>query len=448
MSTRAIVVNPNSSEANPILYTGVWKWQGVFRSNNGGDDWFPVDNGSKDTRIYSMSINPKNSDIVYASTFSGGVLKTSNGGSSWKITGLADYEILMTAIDPQNPQLLYAGTYGDGLFKSHNAGETWQPSQQGLHATNVSAVQISPDNSLQYYAGLSGGGVMQSGNGGQSWGALGTQLGDPEILGLVMPPNQPQILFALTETDGLYRCAIGGTCWQKININFPQTAQAAFDSGHPFSMLPLPEVDFELPTAPAATPALLDLSFASSFPQVAYLGTSGAGVYKSFDGGSSWSASGLSNSKIVSLAVDTGNYNQVYAASDTQVWSSANGGGNWVDTGLAGVNIYALASDQSGSLFAGTSNGVYQLTMAGWTQLGLSGIPVTAFAVHPDQASRLYAGTYDGLRITRNHGQTWEVGPLELTGITVRAISFDPADPSYLFISTTTQGALRMQDWK
>ena len=87
MSTRGIVVNPNSPEASPILYTGVWKWEGVFRSNNGGEFWFPVDNGSKDTRIYSMSINPQNSNIVFASTFSGGVLKTSNGGSSWKITG-------------------------------------------------------------------------------------------------------------------------------------------------------------------------------------------------------------------------------------------------------------------------------------------------------------------------------------------------------------------------
>jgi photosystem II stability/assembly factor-like uncharacterized protein len=84
MSTRGIVVNPDSSEASPILYTGVWKYAGVFRSNNGGEYWFPVDNGSAGTRIYSMSINPKNSNIVFAATLSGGVLKTSNGGSSWR----------------------------------------------------------------------------------------------------------------------------------------------------------------------------------------------------------------------------------------------------------------------------------------------------------------------------------------------------------------------------
>jgi hypothetical protein len=48
-----------------------------------------------------------------------------DGGSSWKITGLANYEVLITAIDPQKPQLLYAGTKGNGLYKSYNAGEAW-----------------------------------------------------------------------------------------------------------------------------------------------------------------------------------------------------------------------------------------------------------------------------------------------------------------------------------
>jgi photosystem II stability/assembly factor-like uncharacterized protein len=446
MSTRGIVVNPNSSEASPILYTGVWKWEGVFRSNNGGENWFPVDQGSKDTRIYSMSINPKDSDIVFASTFSGGVLKTSDGGSSWKITGLENYEVPITAIDPQKPQLLYAGTTGNGLYKSYNAGETWGKSQQGLHATNVSALQISPNNSLKYYAGLSGEGVKQTGDGGQNWAQLGTNLGDHVILGLVMPPNQPQIIYALTETDGLYRCDLGGICWGKISISFPQTSQAAFESGHPFSMPPLLEDDMEAPTAGTAAPALLALSFVPSFPQIAYLGTSGAGVYQSFDGGLTWSVSGLNHGKIISLAVDPGSFIQVFAASETQVWSSANGGTSWIDTGLAGVNIYAVTADSFGNFYAGTSNGIYQFTPIGWVHLGLTSLTITTLAAHPNQAGWLYAGTRDGLRISHNAGQTWENGPLELVGITIRSITFDPSDSSWLFISTATQGVLRMQD--
>ena len=448
MSTRGIVVNPNSPESSPIVYTGVWKYEGVFRSNNGGEYWFPVDNGSAGTRIYSMSINPKNSNIVYAATYSGGVLKTSNGGDSWKISGLADYEIPGTAIDPQNPQFVYAGTISHGLYKSYDTGDTWEKSQQGLHATNISALQISPSNSLQYYAGLPEEGVKQSSDGGQSWLQLGSDLSDLGILGLVMPPDRPQFLFALTEVDGLYRCNLGGSCWLKININFPQTSQVAFDSGHPFSIPALLDEFRQTPAAVTGTPALLALSFAPNMPQIAYLATSGAGVYQSTDGGSTWQAAGLANRKIVSVAVNPTDYLQVFAASESQVWSSANGGVNWMDTGLAGVYIYALAADPFGNFYAGTNNGVYQYTMAGWTHLGLAKTQVSTLAAHPITPGWIYAGTTDGLRITHSAGASWYNGPLLLNDLTIRSITFDPADHSWLLIGTTTQGVLRMQDHK
>jgi photosystem II stability/assembly factor-like uncharacterized protein len=446
MSTRGVVVNPNSSETNPIVYTGVWKYQGVFRSNNGGEFWFPVDNGSAGTRIYSMSINPKNSNIVFAATFSGGVLKTSNGGDSWKISGLAEYEIPVTAVDPQNPQLVYAGTMDHGLYKSYDTGVTWQKSQKGLHATNVSALQISPNNSLQYYAGLPEEGVKQSSDGGQNWVRLGSDLSDYGILGLVIPPNSPQILFALTETEGLYRCNLDGNCWDRININFPQTTQVAFDSGHPFSLPALLDEYKQAPAATTGTPALLALCFAPSMPQIAYLATSGAGVYQSMDGGSTWQAAGLANRKIVSLAVNPSDYLQVFAASESQVWSSVNGGDSWIDTGLVEAHIFVLAADLFGNFYAGTNNGVYQYTTAGWKHLGLPEIQVTTLVTHPIKPGWIYAGTTDGLQITHSAGASWYNGPVMLNDLTIRTIIFDPADPSWLLIGTTTQGVLRMQD--
>ena len=142
------------------------------------------------------------------------------------------------------------------------------------------------------------------------------------------------------------------------------------------------------------------------------------------------------------------NYNQVFAASDTQIWSSDDGGINWGDTGLVGGSGYTLALDSSGNLYAGTSNGVYQRSLAGWTHLGLAGLPVTAIAPHPNKARWLYVGTNDGLRISHDAGQSWSDWPQELNGITVSAINFDPTDSSRLYISTSIQGVLRIQDWK
>ena len=181
-------------------------------------------------------------------------------------------------------------------------------------------------------------------------------------------------------------------------------------------------------------------------PQSAYLATSGAGLYRSMDGGSTWQAAGLANLKIVSVAVNPTDYLHVFSASESQVWSSINGGVNWIDTGLAGVHIYALAADPSGNFYAGTNNGVYQYTTAGWRHLGLTGVQVTTLLPHPIESRWLYAGTTDGLRIIHGTGTDWEYGPMVLKDLTVRAITFDPADPSWLLIGTTTQGVLRMQD--
>jgi photosystem II stability/assembly factor-like uncharacterized protein len=255
-------------------------------------------------------------------------------------------------------------------------------------------------------------------------------------------------LFALTDTGGLYRCNLAGNCWEKISIDFPQTAQVAFDSVHPFFQPTLLDDDTQVPVAETAIPALLALSFSQNMPQIAYLATSGAGVYQSMDGGGTWQAAGLANRKIVSVAVNPTDYLQVFAASESQVWSSANGGKSWVDTGLAEVNIYALAADPSGTFFAGTNNGVYQYTMAGWVHLGLAGIQVPSLLTHPNESGWVYAGTTDGLRIIHGAGAVWEYGPSILNKLTVRAITFDPVDPSWLLIGTTTQGVLRMQDRK
>ena len=286
--------------------------------------------------------------------------------------------------------------------------------------------------------------MLASGDGGQNWVDAG--LGDRVVLGLVIPPGQPGVLFALTEADGLYRCQIEGSCWQKIEISLPQTMQRTIDREHPFWKPTLLQEELQKPAALAGTPALLALRFAPSAPQNAFLGTAGAGVYRSTDGGATWGPTGLSSGVIVSLAVHPLNPLQVYAAGETQVWSTADGGASWVDTGLSGLKIFALAYTPDGNLYAGTNNGIFQGTPTAWIHLGLDGLSIAALAAHPDQAGWLYAGSSDGLRISHDGGASWAQGSVELQGITVKDITFDPGDSSGLFISTATQGVLRMQE--
>ena len=288
-SARGIVIDPHSSLNAPTVYMGAWKYDGVFKTLNGGDSWF-FQNSSLGSRIITMSIDPVDSSNVYASLFPGGVLKTTNGGGNWAVTGLHDQEVIYTAINPVDTKLLYSGTNGNGLFRSLDRGNTWQLSQKGLHATQVSNMLVSLADS-RLIAGVYGDGVRQSSDGGESWVQFGSNLFNEKILGIVENPANSNLLFALTELSGLYRCNLIVDCWLPVAINFPTTSQfqTAFDPDHPFAQTPFNEPWLSStandPLAVSENPALLSMVFAPSNPQIAFLGTSGAGLYKSTDAG-------------------------------------------------------------------------------------------------------------------------------------------------------------------
>jgi len=451
LSARGVVVDPNSPKQDPIVYMGAWKFDGVFKTLNGGESWF-FQSSSLGSRIYSMSIDPLDSENVYASLFPGGVLKTTNGGGNWSVAGLHDLEVASTVVNTVNTKLLYAGTNGDGLFMSVDRGNTWNHSQKGLNATRVSAMQVSAYNSQRLFVGIYGDGLWQTWDGGESWSSLGSGLTGEKILGLETNPADPNFLFALTEAGGLYRCNLNSNCWLPISINFPSTAliQEPFTENHPFALPallePWEEDEKQNPATTTQIPPLLSLVFAPSNPQIAYLGTSGAGLYKSSDNGSTWQPTSLTSEKIVSIAVSSQDSENVFVATPGIVLQSINGGLNWTNLNLNGLGIYVLTSDSSTNIYAGTNDGVYRYSTSGWARLGLAGIDVTAIRSHPTKANHLYAGTTNGLYISHDGGQTWEARPWQLSGVTIQSISFDLNAPNYVYVSTKTHGVMRIHD--
>jgi photosystem II stability/assembly factor-like uncharacterized protein len=156
--------------------------------------------------------------VYYAGYTGGGVWKTENAGHSWKnvsdgsgING----SIGAIAVSESDPNVVYVGTgehavrgqsssYGNGMFKSTDAGKTW--TRIGLESSKqIAQVRVHPANpDLVYVAvqgdrwkGTSERGVYRSTDGGKSW----TQLlkGANETSGasdLSMDPSNPRILYA------------------------------------------------------------------------------------------------------------------------------------------------------------------------------------------------------------------------------------------------------------
>src|SRR5947208_2496690 len=108
-------------------------------------------------RIDDIEVVPGDPRTVYVATAAGGILKSTNGGTSW--THLFDKEAVSSigdiAISPSNTSIIWAGSgeannrqsssWGDGIYKSMDAGKTWK--KMGLGGTmHIARIVVHPTN--------------------------------------------------------------------------------------------------------------------------------------------------------------------------------------------------------------------------------------------------------------------------------------------------------------
>ena len=137
---------------------------------------------------------------------------------------------------------------------------------------------------------------------------------------------------------------------------------------------------------------------------VVYAGTD-AGIMKSSDRGITWSVcnNGLSDLRVRSMVVDVRDTGAIYVGTGDEehlgtVFKSVDGGKSWSQTQLQNHWILALAADaRSGQVYAGTEKGVYVTGDGGksWQQLqGADAIRyVLSVALDPFRPSQVYIGT-------------------------------------------------------
>jgi len=171
---------------------------GVYKSLDGGKSWEHV--GLKTSEhIGKIIVHPDNSNVVYVAAIGPlwsaggerGLYKTEDGGESWNaiLTGDVHTGVNDVVMDPRNPDVLYASTFqrrrhvftyigggpGSGLHKSEDGGKTWKEINKGLPTTMLGRIglSISPANPEYIYAIVEAsegkGGFFISTNRGASW---------------------------------------------------------------------------------------------------------------------------------------------------------------------------------------------------------------------------------------------------------------------------------------
>jgi hypothetical protein len=146
-------INPT----NPQTIYAPSENNGLFKSTNGGANWSAT--GLSNTSVSAVAIDPLNPDTLYAGTtdyFSPrgvfpflGLFKSTDGGNSWFAVnnGLSDLFgnvsiINAVAIDPNDPNILYAGTSGRGVFRSADGGASWSEFNLGLTSLSINVLAV------------------------------------------------------------------------------------------------------------------------------------------------------------------------------------------------------------------------------------------------------------------------------------------------------------------
>jgi hypothetical protein len=161
---------------------------------------------------------PNQPFVYYVGYTGGGVWKTENAGASWRNisdTFFRTGSIGAIAVADSDPNVIYVGTgehairgqsssYGDGVYKSTDAGKTW--ARLGLEATKqIAAVRVHPQNPDLVYVAAQGDrwkgtpdrGVYRSTDGGKTWTLVLKGLNATSGANdLSMDPSNPRILYA------------------------------------------------------------------------------------------------------------------------------------------------------------------------------------------------------------------------------------------------------------
>jgi photosystem II stability/assembly factor-like uncharacterized protein len=295
---------------------------GVFRSTDHGDTWSAFDAGLTNAGVEALAIDPTTPSTLYAGSDGGvfGVSKSTDGGRTWVAanTGLedgypGDYPpgVLALAIDPAASTTLYAGTR-NGVFKSTDGAGTWRNVLRTAGGSDIPSISsfpvlaIDPIISTTLYAAPDSGCLFKSTDGGDTW--LLECLGLPEypLSAVAIDPTTPTTLYAGT-WYGVYKSTDGGDTWNATALTSPDRSSSS---------------EYALVIDPN-TPTTL---YAGTIDPSLLTGPNNRGVFKSTDGGGTWSTlnTGLSDwrdLRINTLAIDPIRPTRLYAGTDTGVFS-------------------------------------------------------------------------------------------------------------------------------
>jgi photosystem II stability/assembly factor-like uncharacterized protein len=189
---------------------------------------------------------------------------------------------------PGQPEVYYVGAAGGGVWKTTNGGYSWKAILPHADTASIGAIALAPSDPSLVWVGtgednprddvLDGGGVYFSPDGGKTWKFRGLRHAG-QISAMVVDPTNPKIVFACvlgnlwkgSPERGVYRSTNEGKTWTRVlaTNDHAGCSTLAYEPGNPEVMI-------------------AGLWYVHRFPWKLVSGGPGGGLYRSTDGGKTW----------------------------------------------------------------------------------------------------------------------------------------------------------------
>jgi len=368
------------------------------KTTDGGKNWLTYPRGASVPlgEVPDIAFHSASPDTIYAASaalfaydvegYAGGVYKSVDQGQTWALApqGITATPIQSVTIDPRNSDNIYAASGDSFFYGSQDGGLTWS---MGYHQTykkdyafcsGPNAIAVDPLDSQNIYV-ASDGGLFRSADQGKTFNPIDEVDGGP--LSIAITPNASSPIYVGTLFgDGVYKSSDDGLTWVKKNQG--------------------------LPLFGGELNPILSLAVDPNHPDTVWAGTQyGGGILKSIDGGEHWSVKGLTHENFVwTIAVRPDNSNVILAGAgffDGNIYKSIDGGSSWQVklSGIAFVTSIVFDPRTSRLVYASTEGGGILRSIDGgntWHDysIGIFCPNIYTLAITPSDSPRLIAGSY------------------------------------------------------
>jgi photosystem II stability/assembly factor-like uncharacterized protein len=413
---------------------------------------------------------------VFRSLFLSALLSTAAGSfaaSPWTPVGPPGGAVYGLSVDPKDANILYAGTFGGGVWKSKDGGASWTrlpgiPSQE-----TVNAVAVSPADSRIVLAGGETA-IYRSADAGATWKkVLDQEINQPTMTGFAFDPAKPANVYASSDSDGnpagVLKSTDAGVTWKAANGGIEHNSRVwgvavARDGSSVWAASSdgVYRSDDGGTTWTVALPGKDTHSIAAGADGLVVAGTNGDGILRSTNG-KSWeettSDKKMAGNIVYAIVASTATPGLLYAGIPNRILRSTDDGATWktFSRGFNWVNFRSLAIDEKSAIvWGGTGrDGVVKTADGGatWTAgTGFLSLEVTSVLIDPSSPKRLFVGTTQGgVHRSDDGGATWTLSNEGLTDRSVLSLAAHPSAPG-TFLVGTEEGAFRSTDsgasWK